>query len=299
MRVIFNPADHTYTIGDRRLISVTTLLKKHGLTPDYSAVSDEVLKRAADRGVAIHEEIEDYIKGGEGGFTSEFYDFLRICNELRFEPLESEVILPDGDLTEEEADALLYAGTADIIGKIGDESVLVDVKSTAKVDRRSYAWQLSLYERASGRKFDRLYIFHLGARSEAIPIERIPAENIDRLLECERKGEIYSEPGLIIPSELLARAQEAENELIRAEQAKKKAESVAKEYRAKLYEIMDKQMIKSFETTDKRMLITCVSPSTKQTIDTTRLKAEQPDIAEKYTKTTTTAGYVKVTVREG
>lgn len=299
MKVQFNPSNHTYTIGYRRLISVTTLLKKHGLTPDYSAVSDEVLKRAADKGVAIHEEIEDYIKRGYSGFTQEFLDFLGICDSLGFEPLESEVILPDGDLTEEEADALLYAGTADIIGKIGDESVLVDVKSTAKVDRRSYAWQLSLYERASGRKFDRFYIFHLGAKSEAILLERIPAENIDRLLECERKGEIYSEPGLVVPSELLARAQEAESELIRAEQAKKEAEITAKEYRAKLYEIMDKQMIKSFETADKRMLITCVAPSTKQTLDTTRLKAELPDVAEKYTKTTTTAGYVKVTIREG
>lgn len=299
MRVIFNPANHTYTVGDRKLISVTALLKKHGLATDYTGISSEVLERAANKGTAIHEEIEDYIKDGLVGFTSEFVDFLGICDQLGFEPLASEVILPDRELSELEADSLVYAGTADIIGKIGDETVLVDIKTTAKVDRRAYAWQLSLYEKAYGKKFDRLYIFHLGKKSEPILLERIPEEKVDRLIECERAGEIYSEPGLVVPSELLARAQEAEHELARAEAAKKEAEATAQEYRAKLYEIMERQDIASFETADKVMLITRVAPTTKTSIDSTKLKKELPEIAEKYSKTSNAKGYVKITIREG
>lgn len=298
MRVLFNPASHTYTVGDRRLISVTALLKKHGLATDYTGISSEVLERAANKGTAIHEEIEDYIKRGLVGFTSEFGDFMGICDQLGFEPLASEVILPDRELTEEEADSLVYAGTADIIGKIGDESVLVDVKTTAKVDRRAYAWQLSLYERAYGKKFDRLYIFHLGKKSEPILIERIPDEKIDRLLECERNGEIYSEPGLIVPDELLARAQAAESWLARIEAERKEAEATAKEYRQKLYEIMEQQNISSFETADKLVLITRVAPTTKTSIDSAKLKKDLPDIAERYSKTSNVSGYVKITIRE-
>ena len=118
------------------------------------------------------------------------------------------------------------------------------------------------------------------------------------MLECERNGEIYSEPGLIIANELLARAQEAELELKRAEETKKEAEATAKEYRQKLYEAMRQQNLSSFETADKSMLITCVAPSTQTKIDSAKLKKELPEIAEKYSKTSTVSGYVKITIRE-
>ena len=47
MKVIFNEENHTYTLGDKTLISVTQLLKKHGLSTDYSGVDAEILERAA------------------------------------------------------------------------------------------------------------------------------------------------------------------------------------------------------------------------------------------------------------
>ena len=49
MRVVFNEEQHTYWLGDKRLISVTRLLKKHGLSTDYSAVNPDVLEKAAKK----------------------------------------------------------------------------------------------------------------------------------------------------------------------------------------------------------------------------------------------------------
>ena len=298
MRVVFNEAEHTYTLGEKTLISVTQLLKKHGLATNYSGVSEEVLEKAANKGTLIHKEIEDYIKTGAVGFTSELSDYIDITAELGFKAEDSEIILPAGEIPEDKADEYFYAGTADLIGKISDGYVLADLKTTAKVDKRAYAWQLALYERLCGVKFDKLYIFHLGKNSKAIPIERVSDEEVDRLLECERNGEIYSEPGLIVANELLARAQEAELELKRAEEAKKEAEATAKEYRQKLYEAMKQQNLSSFETADKSMLITRVAETTKISIDSAKLKKELPEIAEKYSKTSTVSGYVKITIRE-
>lgn len=298
MRVIFRESDHTYWLGDKKLISVTQLLKKHGLATNYSGVSEEVLEKAANKGTLIHKEIEDYIKTGAVGFTSELSDYIDITAELGFKAEDSEIILPAGEIPEDKADEYFYAGTADLIGKISDGYVLADLKTTAKVDKRAYAWQLALYERLCGVKFDKLYIFHLGKNSKAIPIERVSDEEVDRLLECERNGEIYSEPGLIVANELLARAQEAELELKRAEEAKKEAEATAKEYRQKLYEAMKQQNLSSFETADKSMLITRVAETTKISIDSAKLKKELPEIAEKYSKTSTVSGYVKITIRE-
>lgn len=298
MKVVFRESDHTYWLGDKQLISVTRLLKKHGLATDYTGISEEVLEKAANKGTLVHKEIENYIKNGEVGFTSELSDFIDITAELGFTAEDSEIILPAGEIPDDKADDYFYAGTADLIGKIGDGYALADLKTTAKVDKRAYAWQLALYERLCGVKFDKLYIFHLGKNSKAIPIERISDAEVDRLLECERNGEIYSEPGLVIANELLARAQEAELELKHAEEVKKEAEATAKEYRQKLYEAMQRQNVSSWETADKSMLITCVAPSTKTSIDSTKLKKEMPEIAEKYSKTSTVSGYVKITIRE-
>ena len=298
MKVVFRETDHTYWLGDKQLISVTRLLKKHGLATEYTGISEEVLEKASNKVTLVHKEIENYIKNGEVGFTSELSDFIDITAELGFTAEDSEIILPAGEIPDDKVDDYFYAGTADLIGKIGDGYALADLKTTAKVDKRAYAWQLALYERLCGVKFDKLYIFHLGKNSKAIPIERISDAEVDRLLECERNGEIYSEPGLVIANELLARAQEAELELKRAEEVKKEAEATAKEYRQKLYEAMQRQNVSSWETADKSMLITCVAPSTKTSIDSTKLKKEMPEIAEKYSKTSTVSGYVKITIRE-
>lgn len=298
MKVVFNESNHTYTLGDKLLISVTRLLKKHGLSADYSGVDAEVLEKAANKGITVHKEIEEYIKTGETGFTSELLDYIDIAQELQFVANESEILLPCGDIPEDKIDEYICAGTADIIGTSKDGLTLVDIKTTAKVDKRAYAWQLSLYERLSGLKFDKMYIFHLGKNSKAIPIERVPEAEIDRLLECERNGEIYHEPGLVTTGDLIARAQAAEVELLRAEEAKKAAEATAKEYRQKLYELMEQQNISSWETADKSMLITKVAPTTKTTVDSAKLKADLPEIAEKYSKTSAVKGYVKITIRE-
>ena len=46
------------------------------------------------------------------------------------------------------------------------------------------------------------------------------------------------------------------------------------------------------------MLVTRIEPSTKTTIDSEKLRADLPEIAEKYSKTSNVKGYVKITVRE-
>lgn len=298
MRVVFNEAEHTYTLGEKTLISVTQLLKKHGLSTNYANVPAEVLEKAANKGTAVHKEIENYVKNGDVGFTSELIDYIDITKQLQFTADDSEVILPAGEISEDKAGEYFFAGTADLIGKTPDGYVLADIKTTQRVDMRAYAWQLSLYERLAGVKFAKMYIFHLGKKSKAIPVERIPETEIDRLLECEKNGTIYQEPGLVIGAELLARAQQAEAELKAAEEEKKAAEETAKLYRQKLYEAMREQNISSWETADKSMLITCVAPTTKTSIDSTKLKKEMPEIAEKYSKTSTVSGYVKITLRE-
>ncbi len=287
----FNKENHTYTLDGKILISVTQLMRKHGLAPDYSGINEAVLQRKAERGTLIHEEIERYIKHGELGFTSEQDDFIGFAKELGLKNMRSEQIVNDD----------LVAGTIDLMAeRVAGKAtikVLADYKTGTTVDKEAVRWQLSLYERLSGEKFDEFYAFHLCEKSKYIPLEHIPAEEVEKLLECERKGEIYKPRTLVVPSELLAKAEQAERAVKVAEAAKKAADASAAEIRAQLIAAMEAQGIKSFETADKSMLITYVAPSTRQSIDTDKLKEEHPELAKKYVKTSTVKASVRITVR--
>lgn len=290
-RVIFNKENHTYTLDGKILISVTQLMRKHGLAPDYSGINETVLQRKAERGTLIHEEIERYIKHGELGFTSEQDDFIGFAKELGLKNMRSEQIVNND----------LVAGTIDLMAeRVAGKAtikVLADYKTGTTVDKEAVRWQLSLYERLSGEKFDEFYVFHLCEKSKYIPLEHIPAEEVEKLLECERKGEIYKPRTLMVPSELLAAAEQAERAVKVAEAAKKEAEANANEIRAQLIAAMEAQGIKSFETADKSMLITYVAPSVRQGLDGELLKKEHPELAQKYVKTSTVKASVRITVR--
>lgn len=290
-RAIFNKENHTYTLDGKILISVTQLMRKHGLAPDYSGINETVLQRKAERGTLIHEEIERYIKHGELGFTSEQDDFIGFAKELGLKNMRSEQIVNND----------LVAGTIDLMAeRVAGKAtikVLADYKTGTTVDKEAVRWQLSLYERLSGEKFDEFYVFHLCEKSKYIPLEHIPAEEVEKLLECERKGEIYKPRTLMVPSELLAAAEQAERAVKVAEAAKKEAEANANEIKAQLIAAMEAQGIKSFETADKSMLITYVAPSVRQGLDGELLKKEHPELAQKYVKTSTVKASVRITVR--
>lgn len=78
-------------------------------------------------------------------------------------------------------------------------------------------------------------------------------------------------------------------------QMKKKLDEQEKELKQKLVEAMERYGVKSFENDQIKM--TYVAPTTRSTIDSTKLKKDHPDIAEQYTKTSNVSASVRVTVK--
>lgn len=80
---IYNPEWHTYRLNGKIIPSVTRLLDDGS----YLNVDPKILESAQMRGTLIHEEIEDYLKYEEMGYTDEFYEFLDIYtnNKEKFE----------------------------------------------------------------------------------------------------------------------------------------------------------------------------------------------------------------------
>lgn len=284
----FRADDHSYWIGDRQIPSVTQTMRKHGLTADYSFVDEKTLAEAAEYGTFVHSEIENYIKNGVTGITAELQDFIRLAAEQGLSEMQSEEVVNNE----------MLAGTIDLISSTADgKSILADIKTTTTVHKTACSWQLSLYERLSGRTFDRFLVFHLcGKKPRVIEIERIPVDEVDRLLECERNGEIYAPKSVALPDDLLAAVEAAESAIKEADERKKEAEARAEAIRTQLREVMRETGVKSFE--NAAMKITYVEPSTREIIDQKRLRAELPELAREYTTTTTIKDSVRITLRD-
>lgn len=288
-KCIFKEDTHQYFLVDsktgevvKELISVTTLLKKHGLAPDYSAVPSETLKAAAEYGSLVHSEIEKYIKDGEIGFTEELQEFIDYCEENKFKPLDSEFIVHND----------IVAGTVDLLGVyFGGALTRSDYKTTATLHKEAVRWQLSLYDYldSEDRKADILQAFHFASPLKVVRFEPIPIEEIEKLLECERKGEIYKPKQLVVESELLAR-------LADLQLSKKAIEDEETELKAQLLEAMRVQGIDKHET--EALKISYIPPSTRETFDSKKLKAEMPEIAAKYTKESKVKDSVRITLKE-
>lgn len=78
---------------------------------------------------------------------------------------------------------------------------------------------------------------------------------------------------------------------------KKAIEEQEKQMKAALYDAMMKYGIKKFES--DVLNLTLVEPTTSTGIDSVKLKKKYPDIAAECSKSSTRAGYVKITVKEG
>ncbi len=138
----------------------------------------------------IHEELEQYINNGEIGFISELEEFIKLCQTEKIEPQKSEIMVHNEEI----------AGTIDIVGSINGVRFLGDFKTTVTLHTEAVAWQLSLYAYLSNEKFDKLLCIHFPNAEicKVVEIKPITTEEIEKLLECERNGEIYQKKTLAL-----------------------------------------------------------------------------------------------------
>lgn len=76
---------------------------------------------------------------------------------------------------------------------------------------------------------------------------------------------------------------------------KKRIEEQENVMRVQLVAAMEKYGVKSLNNEDVKLVY--VAPTTKTTIDSTKLKKDLPDVAAKYSKTSNVSASVKITVK--
>jgi len=150
---------HTYLVDGIEVDSVTQILKTR-FGAKYARVDNETLKRAADKGTAVHEAIERYCTQGLESdlievrnfkFLQKLYDFTVIDNEV---PV---ILFKD--------EKPIAAGRLDMVIRIGDKLGGADIKRTSTLDKEYIAYQLNLYRIAYrqtyGKEWEFLRAIHL------------------------------------------------------------------------------------------------------------------------------------------
>lgn len=301
-RVKFYEFGHKYLLdGKRELIGVTSLMKKHGLSPDYSGIDAATLSHAAALGTAAHKRIEDYCEGRPVPDCKLIKSFKKLgLNIERCEYL----------VTDEET----VASSIDLLAKV-EEGVydIIDMKRTSSVHRDALAYQLGFYKTlflknnpwAEVRKCfclpikkgnkDDIEADSCGALVEITPV---PEEKVLALIKAETEGREYkeeSENTNILPYSDIMIAINCTRKINELMKSLDLLEQAYDEARGRIYDKMMEHNVDKLEVGG--LSITLKRPYTKTSIDSARLKEEKPEVYDKYTKTCTVKGNVTIKLK--
>lgn len=149
--VVFYPETHQYFVDDKELPSVTTLLSKvYGNA--YSGVNPELLKRSAEYGTAVHDELQQLIEIRKQNpdvpldyahqETRNYFTFVESIYKV--EPLLTEQMVV---LYNEDKPAA--AGRFDLLCNVKGKLTLADFKTTSTIHKQLVTAQLNLYLKAA------------------------------------------------------------------------------------------------------------------------------------------------------
>lgn len=288
--VVFDEERHTYT--DTRtgqpLLGITgTLLRR--LFPDkYRDIPQHILAAAADRGSVIHEDIELAETLGTLPSTAEGRNYLRLKEEYGMTFLAAEHLV--SDLTR-------YASNIDLIFDVEDNVVdLADIKTTAKFDRESTAWQLSIYacmleQNNPGLTVRNLYGLWLRRDiAERIPLQRHSSADVRGLMQADADDREY-QYSPAFPDYI------ADNEQ-KLYTLAKRIHELTEEYdtlKATIQTAMAENHDKSFDLGN--MVITLTPSSSRATFDAKLFRQEHGDLYTQYERQTQTKESLRITLR--
>lgn len=184
--ITFLDEPHIYLVDGIITPSVSEIL--HFIFPDkYKGVDKRILNRKAEYGTTIHESIEMYeaniqtmqledafnvvIQAKDLNYIQEasLRQYVKLKREKKLMVLEQEKMIQY---------QRKYAGRFDMIANVNGALSLCDIKTTAQLDEEYLSWQLSYYELAMGKTFDKLYAIWLPKKGLGVlkEVERKPKE---------------------------------------------------------------------------------------------------------------------------
>lgn len=278
--IVFDEKNHVYTLNGELLPiqGITRMIDRQIFGGKMQNVPESVLKKYSEFGSLVHKEIQEYYENGMLPISDEANAFIK----KRIECAACEFIVSND----------VIATAIDFVGK---DMFLYDFKTSTTLDKERLSWQLSicayLFEKQTGLKVKGLMGVHLrGKECTFVGIERKHNEQVEALIRAELNGEQY-----MSEETAMRRLIDLEKTIIQIKQEAEMYEERKKVLLTGLQEKMAQMGLKTLKTDN--LTLTLVPESTTTTLDTKRLKEEMPEIYQKFEKTGTRKGYLKMTVK--
>ena len=291
MKLIFDETTHTYTDENGNLIPSVSEIIRNWLGNKFVGIDAEVLKKAQEKGNKVHSEIEKYLLQNVEPKkpTYEFKTFKQIFKK-EFVATQTEQVLYGA--TEYGA----YAGTFDLLDTINGN--IVDIKTNYSLDKEYVQIQLSLYAMALRQNdviINRGYVIHLPPekspeKPQILEIKLLSEE------ECELIVKAYFDGTSKPQAKLECLNETAIVEFGNAILSMEKAEMTIKEYKDKILAEMESRGINQIKI-GNNITISYIAPTTRESIDTAKLKKEMPMVANKYKKVSNVKSSVRITTK--
>lgn len=307
-RVKFLDFTHDYILDDDKfLIGVTTLMKKHHLSPNYTGIDEAVLQHAADLGTAAHQTIEAYCNGQ----PVRDIPLVRTFSNLGLNIVATEYLVTDYETV---------ASSIDLVNKVDENTVdLLDMKRTSTVHKDAVTWQLSIYKYLFEKenpniKVRGLYCLPIkkGNKDDIlgdtcarlVEVTPIDASKIEALLQAEKEGRIYADDGedtnaLYVKNTVEGFLSVGFGDALR----------LLAEYQAKVKEVEDniasakeqiyqEMLAKGVDKVDvDGVSITLKKPYQSSKFDSSTFKKDHPEVYESYVKTSEAKGNIIIKIK--
>lgn len=288
--VIFKEDTHQYFLDGVELQGITQSLIHRAFPDTYANIPEEVLMRAAEKGSNIHETIQFCEENGFPGQTPEWLSYAQMKADNHLHYVTHEYIVTD---------RVKFASAIDLV-MVDDEGkiILCDIKTTSVRHYDNVILQLSIYKRYfeaqnPGLKVDRIAL--IWVRDDDYEYRELTPwadEALDYLFECD-KLDVPFELAKIY-GDLPVKFAEVEDDVAFLQMQADIANSKLDELKKGLYELMEKNNVKSW--TGSKVRLTRILPTTSESFDSKRFKEEQPELYKKYTKTSKKNGSLRMTI---
>lgn len=298
--VTFKEEEHEYWLGDKQLFGITSAIQHQVAKSEYDNCPEYLIKKAGQYGSDVHKSIQRLINDFEHDGTVETEDFRELTKDMNIEACEYNV-----------SDFEHWASNIDIVVRVSDnEFDLYDIKtySNSKLTKTQLLkakFQLSIYAmlfegQNKGAKVRNLGIMHISNKirkdgsenhiSETLPVDRIPNDVCQNLLDCELQGTQFQNP-YDIPKDVASKV----NRIIKLIQTKKEAEEELNAIKKDVLETMLFLDVKSWK--GENITFSRIEETQRSSFDLVAFKKAYPDLPyDSYVKTSKVAGSLKIAV---
>ena len=298
--VTFKEEEHEYWLGDKQLFGITSAIQHQVAKSEYDNCPEYLIKKAGQYGSDVHKSIQRLINDFEHDGTVETEDFRELTKDMNIEACEYNV-----------SDLEHWASNIDIVVRVSDnEFDLYDIKtySNSKLTKTQFLkakFQLSIYAmlfegQNKGAKVRNLGIMHISNKirkdgsenhiSETLPVDRIPNDVCQNLLDCELQGTQFQNP-YDIPKDVASKV----NRIIKLIQTKKEAEEELNAIKKDVLETMLFLDVKSWK--GENITFSRIEETQRSSFVLVAFKKAYPDLPyDSYVKTSKVAGSLKIAV---